>query len=117
MLICPISGDVNCDLLVTALSVRFLHCEVTIFSFIFFIVVQVPLSPFPPHHSPCPTLDPTPLWLCPCVLYTCSLMTLPLFPPLSPSPHPLWSLSVCSLFKCLWFYFAHLLVFVVVVVD
>ena len=92
-------------------------------NFFFFVFVQVQLSPLSPHQyprpqpSPPPTLDPTPLWLCPCVLYTCSLMTLPLFPPLSPSPHPLWSLSVCSLFKCLWFYFAHLLVFVVVVVD
>ena len=38
--------------------------------------------PLPPHHlSPPPTFDSTPLWLCPCVLYTCSLMTLPLFPP------------------------------------
>ena len=34
-----------------------------------------------PHPSPPPTLNPAPLWLCPRVLYTCSLMTLPLFPP------------------------------------
>ena len=44
----------------------------------FVIVVQVQLSPFsthhspPPHPSPLPTLGPTPLWLCPCVLYICS---------------------------------------------
>ena len=43
------------------------HCA----SFFFLIVVQVQLSPFSPHHlpppktSPPPTLDPTPLWLCP----------------------------------------------------
>ena len=28
--------------------------------------------------------------------------------PVIPCPPPLWSLSVCSLFPCLWFYFAHL---------
>ena len=44
----------------------------------FFIVVQVQLSPFSPHYSPLlppsppATLNPTLLWLCPCVLYTCS---------------------------------------------
>ena len=59
--------------------------------FTFFIVVQVKLSPFfhqhslPPQPSPLPTLDPNPLWFCPCVLYTCSLMTLPPFPPIIPS--------------------------------
>ena len=30
----------------------------------------------------------TPLWLCLCVLYTCSLMTLPLFPPIIPTLLP-----------------------------
>ena len=40
---------------------------------------------FPPPlpHTPAIStsyLNPTALWLCPCVLYTCSLMTLPLFP-------------------------------------
>ena len=55
-----------------------------------FIVVQLQLSPFSSHLSHTyqpslpPTLDPNPLWLCPCVLYTCSLMTLPPFSPLSP---------------------------------
>ena len=43
---------------------------------IIFIVLQVQLSPFSPHNSPLPhrslppTLSPTPLWLCPRVLYT-----------------------------------------------
>ena len=57
------------------------------------------------HTYPPPTLNPTPLWLCPWVLYICSLMTLPLLSPLSPSPWPLWLLPVCSLFQCLWLYF------------
>ena len=48
----------------------------------FFIVVQVQLCPFSPHHSSHPThpYSPplnSPLWLCPYVLHTCSLMLLP----------------------------------------
>ena len=46
-----------------------------------------PTTP-PPHASPPPTLEPTPLWLCPCVLYTCSLMALPLLSPIMPSYFP-----------------------------
>ena len=62
------------------------------FPFFFLIVVQVQLSPFSPHHSPLPphtpppTLNPIPLWLCPCVLYTCSWWPFPYLPPLSFSP-------------------------------
>ena len=54
-------------------------------------VVSVFPSPLPPllHRPlPLPTLHPTPLLLCPCVLYTCSLMTLPLFPSVIPSYLP-----------------------------
>ena len=46
----------------------------------FFIVVQLQLSPFPPHNSSLPypplppTLNPIPLWFCPQVLYTRSLL-------------------------------------------
>ena len=83
----------------------------------FFIVVQVQLSPFSPHNatphtSPISTSYPRtyPLWLCPCVLYTCSFMVLLLFSPIVPLPPPLWLLSVCSLFQCLWLYFACLFV-------
>ena len=72
-------------------------------------------------HFPPPPLPPTPpisisypqsypLWLCLCVLYTCSLKTLPSFSPMIDLLPPLWSLSVCSLFPCLWFYFACLFV-------
>ena len=55
----------------------------------FFIVVQVKWSPischhFPPlHPPPPPTFNPTPLWVCPCVLYTCSLKPFSFFHPLS----------------------------------
>ena len=47
----------------------------------------------PPHPTPPPTLD-YPLWLCPCVLYTCFLMTLSPFPLLSPPPFPLLTVSL-----------------------
>ena len=55
------------------------------------------VSIFPPP----PTLSPTPLWLCACVLYTYSLMTLPYFPHYPLPPPPLWLLSACFLFQCL----------------
>ena len=49
-----------------------------------------------PQPSPPSILDlTTPLWLCPWVLYACSLMTFsPSYPPTLPTP--LWLLSVCS---------------------
>ena len=49
----------------------------------------------PLHPSPPPTLSLTPFWLCPWVLYTYSLATLPRLC-YQPHPHPLWLLSVCS---------------------
>ena len=70
--------------------------------FYFLIVVQVQRSPFPPHHSPPPQLppppnfDPTPLSLCPCVLYTCSLMTLPTN---TPNVHSHLPSGYCLTFK------------------
>ena len=68
-------------------------------------------SPHPIH----PHLTPSnlPLWLCPCVLYTCSLTALPLFSPNIPLPPLIWLLSVCSLFQCLWLYFACLFVLLI----
>ena len=59
-------------------------------------VVSISPASFPPTHpSPPPTLYPTPLWLCPCVLYTCSWKPFPLFFPI-PLPPPLWFLSVLN---------------------
>ena len=50
-------------------------------------VVFIFSPPLPwPHPSPPPTLDPTPLWLCPHALYTCLLTT----PLLFRYPSPLW---------------------------
>ena len=84
----------------------------------YFIVVQVQLSPFSPHHTPAPPIltshpQTYPLRLCPWVLYTCSLMALPLFSPIIPLPPPLWLLSVCSLFQHLCFCFACLSVLLI----
>ena len=83
----------------------------------YLIVLQVQLSPFPttPATKPCTVLlhaSPTwscLLWFCPCVLYTCFLMTLPWFSSTIPLPLPLWLLSVLSLFQCLWLHFACLI--------
>ena len=55
---------------------HFFYCsstDISVFS------LPLPLS----HPSSPPTFDATPPWLCPCVFYTCSLMTLSLFPTLS----------------------------------
>ena len=69
--------------------------EITFFLNFCFIVVQVQLSPFfpsplpsPPQPSTLPTLDPTLLWFCPCVLYMCSWKPFLLFPQY-PLPPPL----------------------------
>ena len=41
-----------------------------------------------PHPPPPPTLNPSPLWLCSWVLYTCSSKTLPFLFPIIPSTLP-----------------------------
>ena len=48
------------------------------------VSIFLPRPPPPPQPSPPPTFDPNPLWLCPCVLYRCFLITLPPFPPVIP---------------------------------
>ena len=63
-----------------------------------------------PHPCPTPTLHPTHLGFCSQVLYTCSLVTLPLLSPTIPLLPSLWLPSLCSLFQCLWLYFACLFV-------
>ena len=45
-------------------------------------VVSIFSSTIPPAYHP----RSYPLWLCPCVLHTCSLTALPLFPPIIPLP-------------------------------
>ena len=93
---------------------RFFVC----FLIIFCCCSRTVVSTFPrhsplPHPPPPPTLNPIPLWLCPWVLYTFSLVTLPLFSPVVLLPPPLWPLSVCFLFQCPWFYFARLSVLLI----
>ena len=48
-------------------------------------VVSILLQPQPSSVS---TLDCTLFWFCPCVLYTCPSMTLPLLSPVIPLPYP-----------------------------
>ena len=106
----------NCTVFIYFLKLHYIYFNFSLFLFIYFYccsstVISIFPSPLPTAHtSPHPTLDPSPLWLCPCVLYTCSLMTLPLFPLVIPSRLGTnWLLSVCSLFQCLWLYFAFLI--------
>ena len=88
-----------------------------------FIVGQVQLSAFSPHHSPTteaiPTSHPSsylPHWLCPCILYTCSLMALSNFFPITPSHFPshycqfvlYFNVSGYILFACLFFWLGSL---------
>ena len=87
----------------------------------FFIVVQLQLSLVFPHYSPLPypppksyiQSSPDPLSLSLGPLYIFLALTLPLLSPTKALRAPFWSLSVCSLFPCLWFYFAHLFVLLI----
>ena len=68
------------------------------------------LLSFPPFFSlftPSPSPSPPALSL---LLFLLSLPPIPF--PLS-FPHPLWLLSACSLFPCLWLYFACLFVLLI----
>ena len=82
-----------------------------LYSYLFYCCSSTVVSIFNPPHPPAPPIPTShpwthPLCLCPCVLYTCSLMDLPLFSRAIPLPAPLCLLSVCFLFQCLWLYFA-----------
>ena len=74
------------------------HEGINIFSFFLFFKYGClhvpPITPLnPTYHHLLPLILP-PLWFCPCVLYTCSLMTLPLFSPDIPPSSPLVSVSL-----------------------
>ena len=98
------------------IEIPVLHILVFVFFFFFFYCCSSTVVSISPHLIPSTPLLPAshsqyyPIWLCPCVLYTCSLTSLHLFSPTSPLFHPLCLLSVCSLFQCLWLYFACLFV-------
>ena len=93
-------------------------------SYIFFVFfycssITVVLIPQPPllspalhtPHLPHSILPPLSLSTCPLCLFLD--LTLPLLSSVTLLLLPLWSLSVCSLFPCLWFYFAHLFVLLI----
>ena len=73
-----------------------------LFLFLFLLLFNYSCSHFPPITLPYPTHSHIPhailphLWLCPWVLYACSLMTLPLLCPVTLSPSPL--VPVCLFF-------------------
>ena len=79
----------------------FYFLSIVFFSFVFFYSSSsTVVSIFLPTTSPIPPIPAYPLWLCPCVLYTYSLMTLPyFFPPLSPSPLPFGYCQLVLYFK------------------
>ena len=80
---------------------------------IFLIVFQIQLSPFLPHPSPPPTLEPTAFSFVHVSFIHVPWWPFSYFPLLSLSLPPLWLLSVCSLFQSLWLYFACLFIMLV----
>ena len=68
-----------------------------------------PLLPSHPHLS-CLTRPNLDLCMCPLYLF---LKTVHHFPPFICPPCPLWLLTVCSSFQCLWLYFACLFVLLI----
>ena len=78
---------------------------------LFKISVQIQLSPFSHIILPCP--PPAPLVFVHGSFIHVPWPDLPLSVPVTPLPPPLWSLSVCSLFPCLWLYFAQLFVLLI----
>ena len=81
--------------------------------FFYYSIMVVPYSlPLLSSTLPTPTSNiqsSTPYCLCPWVLYTCPLTTL-FLSYVNPLTSPLWLLSVCSSFPCLWLYFSLLFV-------
>ena len=79
----------------------------------------------PPFPSPQPSPPPSPVsishptlvivhvsFLFLLISHNCSCKLFTLFP-CNPLPSPLWSLSACSQFQCLWLYFACLFVLLI----
>ena len=105
------------SMLITILHVTVSGCRaIYFFNFNFFkdflllfyySCLNFPPLPSPTLHTPCSHSQFPHCCPCPWVIHTCSLASpFPFSPPLSTTP-PLWSLSVCSMFPCLWFYFVH----------
>ena len=95
-----------------------LWCSYLFFNMYFLLLFKYSFLPFPPtlaqHSSPShfPHIsNPHPV-NCPCVLYNYSCKPFTLFP-WNSLPSPFWSLSACSQFQCLWFYFACLFVLLI----
>ena len=80
---------------------KFIYLFLTFFLLLFNKIAVFCLFPPPLPTRPC-------YWTC--VLYNCSCKPFTVFPHY-PLPFPLWSLSACSQFQCLWLYFACLFVF------
>ena len=75
----------------------------------------LPFLPSSPHHPRTPQLPP--LFPPHLIIVHVSFITVPAnpspFSPINPLPSPLWSLSACSQFQCLWLYFTCLFVLLI----
>ena len=85
----------------------FYCCSITVIPIYSPLLSPAQLTPHLPH-----SLLP-PLSLSLGLLHMFLDLTLPLLSPVIPLPTPLWLLSVCSLFPCLWFQFARLFVLLI----
>ena len=103
-------------------NLKIFFCHSFLIFLSFFIVVQLQLlhlfpccSPLTHHplHLWLPQSIPTPLSVPMRPLFMFCDLPLPLLSPVISLVPPLWSLSVCSLSLCLWFYFAHLFVWLI----
>ena len=86
------------------------------FILLFLLLFKYICLHFPPHLSSTPTSHPQSypllaLSMGPLYMFLC--LTLSLLSLIIPFPSPPWSLSVCSSFLSLWFYFAHLFVLLI----
>ena len=87
----------------------YFYCSITVFP----IFPPLRSPALPTHHLPHSIL-PRPLSLSMGPFCVFLNLTFPLPSPLSTPPQPpLWSLCDCSLFQCLWFYFACLFVLLI----
>ena len=81
--------------------------------FNFFLLFKFSCLHFPPtilpqpQAFPLPTLDLTPVWLCPCILYRCSWKPFPCFPPIIPSHLQNFFLLPLAWFSENWEYLCH----------
>ena len=87
--------------------------RISFYFFTFFLLLfKYSFLPFPLSPPHLPPLFPPPPFYGPRILYNSSCKPFTPFP-YNPLPSPLWSLSACSQFQCLWLYFACLFILLI----